>query len=439
MFIEEKEKLKNHIKTALKISNICITADSWLDDINKVNYLGMNVHFLHSTDKNKLILVSRVMALRAFDAEEQKTADNITRAVMAVINEYELHPNIDSIVFVTDRAPNMTASLPGCIRFNCINHMCNNIVTHAVEHATNVISQVSRVVKYIKVTGLNTKMSKRLVSYASTRWNTIYDMLDSFISLHEEISDKIKNSDIIGKFENIRYDTVVAVRDYLAPYKYVSKETEGDMDVTCVKILPLVETLLNNNIPKPGDASIVCKMKTTAKNYIKDHIIPDLPVDYRQWAFFHPAWKRMDCFKTVTGSVIFDQIKDSLNNIQIQVETENVQQNNVEPCSSIFANLQDNCFASSSIVQTDADAEIENYINLVVPNALNINVLDFWEANQMRFPRLYKKFIKIAPIVASSASVERMFSTTGQILTARRNRLSTVHVEQLLFLNRNLK
>lgn len=166
---EEQESLKNEIHKSLEISIVCIAVDMWQDDVNKIHYLGMNIHYLKRDSSNKLVLESKVMALRSFDAEERKTGNNIHRATMRIIHEYDLESHIDSIVFITDRGTNMISTLRDYTRFNCINHMCNNIIAHAIDPIKDLISKVSRVVKYMKVNGLNSKLSKSLVSYALTR------------------------------------------------------------------------------------------------------------------------------------------------------------------------------------------------------------------------------------------------------------------------------
>lgn len=151
------------IMKALEISIVCIAVDMWQDNVNKIHYLGMNIHFLMRNAENKLMLASKVMALKSFDAEERKTGENIRRATMAIIHDYELQPYIDSIIFVTDRGTNMLAAFCNYTRYNCVNHICNNIIAHAIEHAKDIVSNVSRVVKYMKVNGLNSKLSQSLI------------------------------------------------------------------------------------------------------------------------------------------------------------------------------------------------------------------------------------------------------------------------------------
>ncbi|CAM9455762.1 unnamed protein product, partial [Discosporangium mesarthrocarpum] len=48
----------------------------------------------------------------------------------------------------------------------------------------------------------------------------------------------------------------------------------------------------------------------------------------------------------------------------------------------------------------------------------------WWKANLINFPHLYKVACKFLSIQATSASSERMFSMTGNIVTPKRNRIS---------------
>lgn len=200
MYLEEKSKLKMRLKKAMEISIICIAADMWQDSVNKDHYSGLNVHFLERDAKNKLVLVSTVLTLRVFDPEERKTGQNIHREIVAILHEYELQA--DSVVFVTDRGGNMKCALTDYTRYNCVNHMCNNIVQHAtsIEYVKETIAKVSRVVKYMKASGLSSCLSKALISHAPTRWHTVTDMFDSVISQHDEIGDTIaKTSPIFSQ------------------------------------------------------------------------------------------------------------------------------------------------------------------------------------------------------------------------------------------------
>lgn len=176
IFAEEKEKLAKKLQIAVKSSNICITLDIWTDTIRHLDYLGAVVHYLQFDDNKKHTLVTKAMALKVKDAEDDKNAENVHHMVMGILADYDLYEHIDNIVFVTDRGPDIKAALAGYNRHFCFSHMLNNIVKHASKPAIDKLtSSISKIIKYMKVTGLNTKLSVCLVSYVPTRWNTRFD------------------------------------------------------------------------------------------------------------------------------------------------------------------------------------------------------------------------------------------------------------------------
>lgn len=66
------------------------------------------------------------------------------------------------------------------------------------------------------------------------------------------------------------------------------------------------------------------------------------------------------------------------------------------------------------------------------------NALEWWQKNQDRFPKLTKLARKLMCIPASSVPSERVFSTSGNIVTKLRSSLKPENVNMLVFLNKNL-
>ena len=64
--------------------------------------------------------------------------------------------------------------------------------------------------------------------------------------------------------------------------------------------------------------------------------------------------------------------------------------------------------------------------------------LEWWKANQREYPLLAKLAMLYLCVPGTSVPSERVFSTAGDIVTAQRSRLTSEHVDQLLFLQKNL-
>ena len=67
--------------------------------------------------------------------------------------------------------------------------------------------------------------------------------------------------------------------------------------------------------------------------------------------------------------------------------------------------------------------------------------MEWWECHQhlaKMYPHLAKMALKYSRVVATSVPSERLFSTAGNIVTAKRAALDPGNVEKLIFLHDNL-
>ena len=82
------------------------------------------------------------------------------------------------------------------------------------------------------------------------------------------------------------------------------------------------------------------------------------------------------------------------------------------------------------------DSEFEEYIKQPAL-ADDTDPLKFWQLEQNHFPNLSTLAIDVLSVPASSAAVERVFSIAGKLNRPERNRLSSKHFEQLMFIRGN--
>lgn len=85
----------------------------------------------------------------------------------------------------------------------------------------------------------------------------------------------------------------------------------------------------------------------------------------------------------------------------------------------------------------------QDQIETTTDSAISMEVLSYLSDKQKdttsvtRFPHVKHLFLKFNTIIPSSAPVERLFSTAGQILIPRRNRLSYDIFEAFLMCKTN--
>lgn len=190
------ERLKEQLRMAMEKTSLACTADVWTDKVRHISYLGVTAHFAELNEEGKIRLQTKLLGLKSFDAEEKKDGKVVKRMLRCILSDFNLDQRRYDIKFVTDRGGAMVKALEKYERYNCIAHLLNNIVQTAVKPIIETITKISRIVKYLKVTGLNTALKIRLVSYVTTRWNSVYDMLETFLTCW------IDNENILLKKDN---------------------------------------------------------------------------------------------------------------------------------------------------------------------------------------------------------------------------------------------
>ncbi len=109
--------------------------------------------------------------------------------------------------------------------------------------------------------------------------------------------------------------------------------------------------------------------------------------------------------------------------------------------TSALVNLLGKTFNSDKVAprsaNTRAEEEMRKYLD-VSPLSLSENPLSWWRSHETVFPLLAKLAKHYLCIPGTSVPAERVFSTAGDIVTAQRSTLSAEHVDQLLFLQKNL-
>lgn len=96
---------------------------------------------------------------------------------------------------------------------------------------------------------------------------------------------------------------------------------------------------------------------------------------------------------------------------------------------NIFERLQQH---RASVASKDKNIdEIEHYISCPTISE-NENTLSFWRHNKDRFPILSSLAMKYLSMPATSASVERLFSVGGSIISSRRSSMAIETAEKLI-------
>ena len=91
---------------------------------------------------------------------------------------------------------------------------------------------------------------------------------------------------------------------------------------------------------------------------------------------------------------------------------------------------------TSSSQEPSTALQVTNYFDLIEHNDVDDAIL-FWSENKDRFPHMSTLAVKVLSVPASSAPVERIFSTGGIIMRPHRSRLGHTMLSSLVFLKCN--
>lgn len=424
--IELRAELKKIVSSTIKNFGGAISIDGWSDKYKKNHYFGVSIHYISSED-GELVLNDRTLLLRELDDDEKKDGEYVKRKIDEYLEEFELLRNIDKIVFVTDRGTNMITSLRSNNRIHCFAHLINNTVEKMLKDIPSV-KAVSAIVGYFKKSGKN-KFGTSLKSNVLTRWNSVYYMIDSFLTHWKEIESVLRaNKAHLDDLTSISYDELEMLRDFLKKFKDASTEIEGTHYPTLYLVNPWYRDLLLHMSPNVRDSNSITILKRIGLKYWTDTVGPFVTNFHDIATFLHPLTKSLKGFTPTRQSKTIEEVSSMLDGSG----TGNAQRTlNIAPLGADLVSSAMRLFIDDS--NTD-QSELDEYRELKVRSISSL--LQWWEDKRMVFPNLYKIARYIHAIPASSASAERIFSAAGRLCSNRPN-LRSEKMDEILFLKSN--
>lgn len=204
-------KLEDKVKKAFSKWGGAISLDAWLDKTRKVSFFGMTIHFIDESC-GQLELNDRILCTREMDADVKDGA-YIKSQIKEHLKSFHIYSLRKKMVFVSDRGSNMVAGLKDFDNIHCFTHMLNNTVQLMLGLLDEELKPTKRLVKYFKVTGLNSKLKDiecgrgtTLKSFVATRWNSVYYMIRSVLDNWTQIRTILEAKNGLHRIENINIE-----------------------------------------------------------------------------------------------------------------------------------------------------------------------------------------------------------------------------------------
>ncbi|XP_024875989.1 zinc finger BED domain-containing protein 1-like [Temnothorax curvispinosus] len=448
--IEEKyDILSNIIKTKLSsIDNLCLTTDVWTDVINTKSYLGVTAHFILN-DK----LTSVVIGVNELD--ERHTSDYLGQWLLRICTEW--HIGKDNVVaIVTDNAANIVKAVSDTFgkdkHLGCFAHTLNLVATSLLKHNNEVnalCAKVKALITFLKhsviaADELRKYNTKKLIQSVPTRWNSTYYMLERFIELSENITIILlkfpKAPPMLSALELQLAKEVIQV---LAPIEAVTKEICGEQYVTSSKIIPLINCLkrkVNTLKDELTSSTAIQLLESLSVNINMRFGDIENNTMLAVSTLLDPRFKRLHfnnqdaCLQTINKIV---RQMENVNNDMFKENntTENAvmdnQKNSLWSYHNELAYMEQlNCNDTE-----DMPTDFKHYLNQPIIG-LHEDPIHYWlyscKTMYLSLHVIAKKYLLI---VATSVPSERLISKTGNIVTEKRNKLSSEHLQCMLFLN----
>lgn len=319
-----KSKITNYFRQALEYTGgFSATTDLWSDDFKNNTYICLTAH-INLFENKKIVSKRFIMHLNKFDAIT-KSGPLLEKEIIEIFEEFGVSEQClkSRVVFVTDRGPNIKLALNKFQRIYCFAHIVNNIVEDMCKHADvkKLITDAASLVKFIKSANLNHRCKPTLKSYTKTRWNTVYEMLNSIYLNYSNIieilneKERLTNENYVERITNLSKFQIKEVTDFLKIFKDITDDVEGEKYVTLYYVVPSFERIQKELSYINSDLHIIEEMKERGRNYIssrKNEISPTMR--HKVALFLHPLFKSLRICSINDKIAIHSHIKELIEN-----------------------------------------------------------------------------------------------------------------------------
>uniref|UniRef100_A0A8C9XH09 BED-type domain-containing protein n=1 Tax=Sander lucioperca TaxID=283035 RepID=A0A8C9XH09_SANLU len=443
---------KRKVASALtETTRVALTCDAWTSRATK-SFVTFTAHYITDT----WVLESRVLQTRVM--HESHTAVNVNAMFHSVANEWEL--TVSDLVIVTDNAANMLAAaqIDNLAHITCFAHTLNLAAQRALKLTTvsRLLGRIRRITGFFHRSAIaNHELLEKqkllqlpvhkLKTDVATRWNSALDMIERFLEQQPAICAALlspqvrKSGSDICTLSDTDISTAEEIASALKPMKDATHIMSEDSTPTLSVIAPLHAQLLHDT-----EAAGIAAADTPVIREIKLAIHDDLGKRYssaRDKRMLYSASFLDPRFKALPFLTEEDQ---QVNSEEAEVESETPQQEEgpaPKRRPSALVTLLGKTFTEVSVVRRSASSRAEEELKKYLeapPLSLAENPLSWWRTHQTAFPLLAGLAKRYLCIPGTSVAAERVFSTAGDIVTAQRSSLTPAHVDQLLFLQKNL-
>lgn len=373
------------------------------------------------------------------------SGENIKYKVIKTLTDFNCELSSKAII-VTDRGANMVSAFRACNHIFCINHLLNNAVEKSIKETPEIAELCnicSKLVRYFKKSGINSKLQSTLKSFCPTRWNTIFYLLRSVEKNWVDISSILQEKNEMQRINNINLSSIDAVVQVLGSFEEASKKLEGENYSTMHWVYIYIHRLKKVCVNNEDDLDVIKTLKEKLSHYLNEVVLKNITMFHKIALFLFPPTNKLKQFSESDTNIIKAECKTLMRSSAENISGEDDDIPSTSKISSFNSELLTDFVQESAALNFDdkIEHEIRLYENTNVEFHDDFNILQWWNSHKAEFPLLYKVSCKLLATPASSAASERIFSMARNLISEKRSVIGTnsVTVNQIMFLHSNIK
>ncbi|KAK0145655.1 Zinc finger BED domain-containing protein 1 [Merluccius polli] len=444
------------------------STDGWTSRATE-SYVTVTAHYITAEWEMK----SPVLQTRPL--YESHTGTNLAQVLTGAVAEWKLERPKNNIPVTTDNAKNQVNAVKEAglgPQIGCFAHVINFASQRGltVNKMDGLLGRIRKVVSFFHRSTtaahvLKTKQemlqlpTHKLIQDVPTRWNSTYDMLERYLeqqaAIFSALTDKALKKNIRDIVTLSDDDVKVAeeVLQVLKPLKMVTALLSTASAPSVSMVLPLKTKIIQSMAPSEEDSTITRDVKAAIKADLNRRYTdpPDLQNYLHRSTALDPRFKSLSHLDPALRQRTYS---DLTTEIVGRLGTEEQEGQATEPTGggartsppqkeSAMEELFGETFAgkggTGKKLFADAIEEEVAYYQAASGIQVDGDPLNWWKINECRYPHVAMMARCYLAVPGTSVPSERVFSTAGDIVTAKRSTLSPGNADILIFLKKNLK
>ncbi|KAL7638707.1 UNVERIFIED_CONTAM: hypothetical protein RMT77_010240 [Armadillidium vulgare] len=464
MLVERKyESLQAIMSKKLKnTNNLSLTTDIATLTNSTRSFIVLTSYFI---DEETSTFSSVCLGVKQL--QPQHTAEDIAEDLNSMLDTWRIN-KLNIVSVKTDAGANIVAAVrsmfSGNLHVPCFAHNINLVVTKAIEKVprfTEIKNKVKAIINYFRHSNVamddlraEEKKEGRTegtflfpIQDVVTRWNSTYYSLERFVLLSGHIAKILLSSKHCKAPTMTTTEELLAIQEaieLLKPFESATKELSGEKYLTASMVIPMCNCLRKKMDKINPKSSAILMLKQTLCSQINERLgVLEKNELLAAATILDLRFKKLHFQSFLIAANIIHKIsQEVLENLKIlgnqsppQIEDPTLKNDttNVDLWDVHEEEAAKNTPNPPILVQGSMPNEVKLYLNQpFLPR--KFDPLKFWIDSKNAFPAMFMVAMKYFTVNATSVPSERTVSLLNNVCSDERNRLTSDHLNQLVFL-----